>query len=177
MVEPEARHSRWLRAACAAVTLLACTKPDRVPAAARASDVTVLASGMIAAIPITGPTVIASFVVPPGAVDTMPDLAVEADDWNVAMATLRDSLEAGRIALAMTTMPAVQITAPGTKPIMVSLGPVFSAGYVFVRPGDAPCLRRGGVDQAELVATARRFFSRAPSPADTSSQRCGPTSR
>jgi hypothetical protein len=173
----ESRYQRWLRVACVTVVILACSKPDRPSATERSAEVaevTVLASGISARIAITGPTVIAYFLVPPGAVDTMPNLAVEADDWNVAMATLRDSLDAGRIDLAMTTMPTVQIEAATATPTVLSLGPALSAGYVFVRPGDAPCVRRGGVDQAELLATARQFFVRPPSLADTSSQRCGP---
>jgi hypothetical protein len=173
----ESSYQRWFRVACVVVVILACSKPDRPSATERSAEVaevTVLASGISARIAITGPTVIAYFLVPPGAVDTMPNLAVEADDWNVAMATLRDSLDAGRIDLAMTTMPTVQIEAATATPTVLSLGPALSAGYVFVRPGDAPCVRRGGVDEAELLATARQFFTRPPSVADTSSQRCGP---
>jgi hypothetical protein len=41
---------------------------------------------------ITKPTVVAFLVVPNGAVDTLPDLAVIAEDWNYGMATLGDSL-------------------------------------------------------------------------------------
>jgi hypothetical protein len=178
-VKFESCCQRWFRVECMAVVILACSKPDRPSATERSAEVaevTVLASGISARIPITGPTVIAYFLVPPGAVDTMPNLAVEADDWNVAMATLRDSLDAGRIDLAMTTMPTVQIEAANATPTVLSLGPALSAGYVFVRPGDAPCVRRGGVDQAELLAAARQFFIRPPSLADTSSQRCGPPS-
>ena len=52
---------------------------------------------------VTRPTVIAYFVIPNGAVDTLPDLAVEADDWNVAMAALGDSLQASGIGFTMAT--------------------------------------------------------------------------
>ena len=121
---------------------------------------------------VARPTVITYFVVPPGAVDTMPNLAVEADDWNVAMATLRDSLEAARVGLAMVTEQTLQIESANVNAVVLALGPALSSGYVFARPGDMPCVRRGGMDQAELLATARRFFTRAPSSADTSSQRC-----
>lgn len=164
--------SAW-RAAWMAIALLACAKPDATPATGRDQAAAAAPTlGDTAHVTVTRPTVIAFFIVPPGAVDTLPDLAVEADDWNYAMATLRDSLEANRIDLAMVTQPVVRIDSAGARAIAMSLGAPLTAGYVFVRRGDAPCLRRGGVDQAELLATARRFVTRAPSPDDTSSGHC-----
>ena len=72
------------RAVAAAViasqALSACAPTPDVPPAAETAELA-----------INRPTVIAYFIVPDGAVDTMPDLAVSADDWNYAMATLGDS--------------------------------------------------------------------------------------
>jgi hypothetical protein len=159
------------------VVVLACSRPDVKPDTARATTAEVLASGITLRHVITGPTVIAYFLVPPDAVDTMPNLAVEADDWNYAMAMLRDSLEASRIAFVMATNPDIQLDSVGPQPVVLRLGDPLSAGYVFVRRGEIPCVRRGGADQAELLATARRFFLRVPSPDDTKSARCAATAR
>lgn len=117
---------------------------------------------------VTRPTVIAYFVVPPGAVDTMPNLAVETDDWNVSMAQLSDSLEAGGIGFAMTTEPAIEVEVDGGVPTSIALGEPLTAGYVFVRPG-APATRcRGGMDQADVLAMAK---------ASTVSPKCEPIQR
>jgi hypothetical protein len=155
------------------VAVLACSRPDVKPDTARATTAEVLASGITLRHVVTGPTVIAYFLVPPDAVDTMPNLAVEADDWNYAMATLRDSLEASRIAFVMATNPDIQLDSAGSQPVVLRLGDPLSAGYVFVRRGETPCIRRGGADQAELLEAARRFFMHALSPDDTTSARCG----
>lgn len=166
---PVMRFSRSLRGAWMAVALLACSKPDRPPTtkAPETSKAVVDA----ARVTLTRPTVIAFFLIPPGAVDTMPDLAVEADDWNFSMATLGDSLEASGIGFAMVMQPVIHIDSAAAREVVLTLGPSLSAGYVFVRRGDPPCVRHGGMDQADVLATARRFFARPPSPADTS-QRC-----
>lgn len=106
---------------------------------------------------VARPTVIAYFIVPPGAVDTSRDLAVEADDWNVAMAALRDSLEATGIALAMVTEPNVRVRLPRSSDTTLTLGAPGAAGYVFVRPDRGLCLRPGGADADSVKAIARAF--------------------
>jgi hypothetical protein len=162
---------------CVAV-MLACAKPDAKPDSkpARPSATTggpvPTATGDTTHVTATRPTVIAYFLIPPGAVDTMPNLAVEADDWNVSMATLSDSLEASGIGFAMVTQPIAQIDSAAGQPVVLTLGVPLTAGYVFVRRGDPACVRHGGMDRADVLATARRFFARSPSPADTSAQRC-----
>ena len=108
---------------------------------------------------ITRPTVIAWFVIPPGAVDTMPDLAVEADDWNVNMATLRDSLESSGIDLAMVLDSAVTVTAAGRRDTVLTLGAFRSAGYAFVRTNGLFCVRRGGSEADTVIATARAYVN------------------
>jgi len=65
----------------------------------------------------------------------MPNLAVEADDWNYAMAMLRDSLEASRIAFVMATNPDIQLDSIGPQPVVLRLADPLTAGYVFVRRG------------------------------------------
>ena len=126
---------------------------------------------------VAGPTVVAYFVIPHGAVDTMPSLAVEADDWNYAMAMLRDSLDANGIALVLAVDAVVRIDSAGTRDVVLSLGEPLTAGYVFVRPGEPPCVRRGAMDQADLLALARRFFAR-PRSLNVSPTRCSsPDSR
>jgi hypothetical protein len=159
------------------VAVLACSRSDVKPDTASAAKIGVLGSGITLRHVVTGPTVIAYFLVPPGAVDTMPNLAVEADDWNYAMAMLRDSLEASRIAFVMATNPDIELDSVGSQPVVLRLGDLLSAGYVFVRRGETPCIRRGGADQAELLETARRFFMRALSPGDTTSARCAVATR
>jgi len=155
------------------VVVLACSRSDIRPDTAGAAKAEVLASGITLRHVVSGPTVIAYFLVPPGAVDTMPNLAVEADDWNYAMAMLRDSLEASRIAFVMATNPDIQLDSIGPQPVVLRLGDPLTVGYVFVRRGETPCVRRGAADPAELLQTARRFFKRGPSPDDTTSARCG----
>ena len=140
-----------------------------------APDVSVLDSVSVpkdtAHVTVAGPTVISYFIVPPGSVDTMPNLAVEADDWNYAMAMLRDSLEASGVALALAVDGVVRIDSAGSRDIVLRLGPPLTAGYVFVRPGEPPCVRRGGMDQPDLLVLARRFFAR-PRSLDVSPTRC-----
>lgn len=117
--------------------------------AATAADVTV-----------TRPTVIAYFVIPNGAVDTLPDLAVEADDWNVTMAALGDSLRASGIDFTMTTQPRLQISIQGRPDTALTLGAFRASGYIFARPGVAPCVRPGGADGDSVKAAARAYATR-----------------
>jgi hypothetical protein len=70
---------------------------------------------------VTQPTVIAYLVVPAGAVDTNPELAVLADDWNVAMATLGDSLIANGIRFALVTEPRLRVRSKGARDAVFSL--------------------------------------------------------
>jgi len=114
-------------------------------------------TGSPAHVTITRPTVVAYFVIPAGAVDTLPDLAVEADDWNVSMAALGDSLEASGIGLALVTEPRVRVSMQGRADTTLALGPFRASGYVFARPGDAPCVRPGGADADLVKATARAY--------------------
>jgi len=108
-----------------------------------------------AAVSVSRPTVIAYFVIPPGAVDSLPDLAVEADDWNVSMATLGDSLEANGFGFAMATDSTVRVDFGAGRDSTISLGPFKSSGYVFVRPKGPTCTRQGGADADSVLAMAR----------------------
>jgi len=160
------------------ITLVARARTD--PTRESAPDGTVLDSVVSPAdtahVRVAGPTVIAYFIVPRGAADTIPNLAVEADDWNYAMAMLRDSLEANGIALALVVDGVVRIDSAGSKDVVLSLGESVTAGYVFVRPGEPPCLRRGALEQADLLTLARRFFAR-PRSLDVSPTRCSSRAR
>ena len=112
-----------------------------------------------ARVSVTGPTVIAYFVIPAGAVDTLPDLAVEADDWNVSMASLGDSLQASGIRFAMTTEPRIRVSVEGRADTTLSLGAFRASGYVFVGPRGIPlCVRPGGADPDSVKAVARAYF-------------------
>ena len=106
---------------------------------------------------VTRPTVISYFVIPSGAVDTMPDLAVEADDWNVGMASLRDSLEANGFDLAMVSDSVVNVRVVGHADTTLALGPFKSSGYVFVRPNGPFCVWPGGADADSIMARARAY--------------------
>jgi hypothetical protein len=113
-------------------------------------------SGVAPHLDVRRPAVIAYFVIPAGAVDTLPDLAIEADDWNVTMATLRDSLEAIGIDLALVTDSVVRVSVGG-RDTALSLGPFKASGYVFVRPDGVRCVRVGGADPDSVKAFARTF--------------------
>ena len=106
---------------------------------------------------VTRPTVISYFVIPSGAVDTMPDLAVEADDWNVGMAALRESLDANGVDLAMVLDSVVSVHVVGRADTTLVLGPFKSSGYVFVRPNGPFCVRPGGADADSVMARARAY--------------------
>lgn len=136
------------------------------PAAALAQARTT-AAAEVARLDVTGPTVVAYFVIPPNAVDTSADLAVAADDWSYAMAALGDSLRARGIALALITEPRLRIASRGTAPVTIALGATPAAGYVYARPGARPCLRRGWADPDSVLATARAILMTTP--ADTTS--------
>ena len=110
-----------------------------------------------ARVTVERPTVLSYFVIPPGAVDTMPDLAVEADDWNVAMAALRDSLEASGIDLAMVTDSSVRVRMRGRRDTTLTLGRFKSSGYILFRPDGRRCAHPGGADADSIRALARAF--------------------
>lgn len=115
---------------------------------------------------VNRPTVVAYLVIPAGAVDTSADLAVLADDWNVAMATLGDSLEARGIGFTLVTEPRLRVRTPGRRDVVLRLNEEPAAGYVFVRPGMAPCMQRGAAELEEVLRAARRLLGgRVPSDA------------
>ena len=124
---------------------------------------------------VARPTVVAYLVVPPGAVDTMPDLATTADDWSYAMATLGDSLRARRLELALVTEPWLRVTSRGATPATLALGATGDGGYVFARPGAAPCVWRGWGDTDSVLAAATRFFSRSAVERARARRECGVT--
>jgi len=126
---------------------------------------------------VTRPIVVAYLVVPPGAVDTMPDLATTADDWSYAMATLGDSLRAHRIEYTIVTGPWLRVTSRGAAPVTLALGATGDGGYVFVRPGERPCLWREWGDTDAVLAAARRFFSRSAAERARARRECGVTRR
>ena len=145
------RSAGWLAAVAVAGCVVACRSGKDAPGR---DDVVTSATTEIT---ISRPTVIAYFIVPAGAVDTSRDLAVEADDWNISMATLRDSLEATGIALAMTTAPNVRLRVAGKADTTLVLGAIGDAGYVLVGPDRGPCVRPGGADADSVKAAARAF--------------------
>jgi hypothetical protein len=119
-----------------------------------------------ATVHVTRPTVVAYLVVPAGAVDTSADLAVLADDWNVAMATLGDSLEARGIRFTLATESWLRVRVPGRRDTVLALNGEPAAGYVFIRPAVAPCQRRGAAELDEVLRTASTLLGRqAPSEA------------
>jgi hypothetical protein len=119
-----------------------------------------------ATVRVTRPTVVAFLVVPAGAVDTSADLAVLADDWNVAMATLGDSLEAHGIRFTLVTESQLHVRMPGRRDVVLGLNEEPATGYVFVRPGMAPCMQRGAAELEEVLRAARRLLGgRVPSEA------------
>lgn len=139
------------------------------------------ASGDIAAdtatVDVAGPTIVAYLVIVPGAVDTSADLAVLADDWNVAMATLGDSLETRGIRFTLVTGSRLRVRMPGRRDTVLALNEEPAAGYVFARPGMAPCMRRGAAELDEVLRTARILLGRqAPSEAARRAT-CGARSR
>lgn len=104
---------------------------------------------------VTKPTVIAYLVLSEAAVDSQPDVAVLADDWNVAMSTLGDSLEAHGIAFALVTQSHLRVQSAGRRAVVLRLDAEPAAGYVYVRPGVQPRLRRGAADLHDVLTAAR----------------------
>jgi hypothetical protein len=148
----------------AAVACGTTSVPPRTPAGDAGGDSLV----------VTRPIVVAYLVVPPGAVDTSEALAVTADDWNYAMATLGDSLAAHGVALALETAPRLRIVMPGMPARTFALDEEPAAGYVFARPGTPPCIRRGPADPDVVLAAARVFFGEDSSAAARVRVACGP---
>lgn len=109
----------------------------------------------VARVVVTRPTVVAYFVARQGEVDTLPDLAVAADDWNYAMAALGDSLAAHGVAHVLVTQPRLRVASRGAAPVTFTLGETSATGYVFVRPGRLPCIRRGYLEPDSVLAMAR----------------------
>jgi hypothetical protein len=114
-----------------------------------------------ATVVVARPTVIAYLVVPDGAVDTSADIAVLADDWNVAMATMGDSLTAHGIGFALVTEPRLIVRIAGRGAVVLTLDDEPAAGYVFARPGAAPCVRHGAAELADVLRAARTLARRA----------------
>jgi len=122
---------------------------------------------------ITKPTVIAYLVIPKGAVDSLPDVAVLADDWNVAMSILGDSLEAHGIAFALVAESRLRVRSAGRRDVVFELDAKPAAGYVYARPGETPCLRRGPAEIDEVLAAARVLVNRRISPSARARALCG----
>ena len=138
--------------------LIALVAPARAP---RRDVPRTFARADTATVDVREPTVVAYLVIPRGAVDSSADLAVLADDWNVAMATLGDSLGAIGVRLALVTEPRLRVRATGRRDVVLALDDEPRAGYVFARPGAAPCHRRGAMDPADVLRTARALAARA----------------
>jgi hypothetical protein len=113
-----------------------------------------------ATIVVARPTVIAYLVIPKGAVDTSADLAVLADDWNVAMATVGDSLEAHGIAFALVTESWLRMRVAGRRDLVLALDDTTAAGYVFARPGSPPCVRRRPAELDDVLRAATTLARR-----------------
>lgn len=122
---------------------------------------------------VTKPTVIAYLVIPEGAVDSLPDVAVLADDWNVAMSILGDSLEAHGIAFTLATHSRLTVRSAGRRDVVFELDRKPAAGYVYARPGETPCLRRGPAEVDEVVAVARVLADRRITTAARARALCG----
>ena len=111
-----------------------------------------------ATVHVIRPTVVAYLVIEPGAVDTSADLAVLADDWNVAMSTLGDSLQARGIGFALVTEARLRVRMAGRRDALFALNEAPAAGYVFIRPGMTPCVRRGAAELDEVLRTAHTLL-------------------
>lgn len=131
----------------------------------------------VARIVVRRPTVVAFLVVPAGAVDTLPDFAVVADDWNYAMATLGDSLQKSGIDFALVTEPRLRLTSAGAADASFALDPGLATGYVFARPGETPCIRRGPADLDVVLAAARAYFGGERSRESRALAACGRATR
>lgn len=114
-----------------------------------------------ATVVVTRPTVIAYLVVPPDAVDSSADVSVLADDWNVAMATLGDSLTAHGVQLALVTEPMLRLRMAGGRDVVLALDREPTAGYVYAWPGMTPCVRRGAAEPDEVLRAARAIAGKS----------------
>jgi hypothetical protein len=122
---------------------------------------------------VSRPTVIAYLVVPAGAVDTSDSLAVLADDWNVAMATLGDSLAARGIFFALVTQARLRVRMAGRRDVLLALDVEPTAGYVYARPGMTPCVRRGALEIDEVLRATRALVDRRMSAEARTRAMCG----
>ena len=113
-----------------------------------------------ATVVVTRPTVIAYLVIPSGAVDTSADLAVLADDWNVAMATVGDSLASHGVGFALVTESRLRVRMTGRRDVVLALDDSTAAGYVFARPGSAPCVRRRPAELDDVMRAGRMLATR-----------------
>ena len=108
------------------------------------------------ALVVTRATVVAYLVLADGAVDSLPDVAVLADDWSYAMASLGDSVEARGFAFTMWTRRQLIVRRPGVaRADTLTLG---DAGYVLVPATGAPCVGRIPVNPERVLGAATRFF-------------------
>lgn len=145
------------RAAALALVLLPALVSAQAPSADRASNA---GHADTATVVVTRPTVIAYLVIPNGAVDTSADLAVLADDWNVAMATVGDSLASHAIGFALVTESRLRIRVTGRRDVVLALDDSTAAGYVFARPGSAPCVRRRPAELDDVLRAGRMLATR-----------------
>jgi hypothetical protein len=148
-----ARHA----AALALVALVPALASAQQGSADRPSKV---ALGDTTTVVVMRPTIIAYLVIPDGAVDTSADLAVLADDWNVAMATVGDSLESHGIAFTLVTKSRLRMRVAGWHDVLLALDDSTAAGYVFASPGSAPCVRRRPAELDEVLRAGRTLATR-----------------
>lgn len=134
-------------------------RTSRDSAHAGADDSSVAPEGP--ALTVTRPTVVAYLAVPPGAVDTEPELAVLADDWAYAMAALGDSVAARGFAFALHTDSTLVVRRSGRPPDTLALG---AAGYVLIPGAGGACVGREVMEPDALLAAATRFFRARATP-------------
>ena len=130
-------------------------------------------SGDTATVVVAAPTVIAYLVLAPGVVDSSADLAVVADDWSFAMATLRDSLTRHGVQLALVTESRLRVQVVGERDTVLVLDDEPKVGYMFARPGIGPCRRRGAADPDEVLRAARALVDRRMSSGARTRAMCG----
>ena len=130
-----------------------------------------------ATVVVTRPMVIAYLVVPPGAVDSSADVAVLADDWNIAMATLGDSLAAHGVRLALVTDPLLRVRMAGRRDVVLALDGEPAAGYVYAQPGMMPCVRPGAAEPDDVLRAARALTGLGTASAARTRAGCGARAR